>query len=268
VQQSRVLTPSLIVSELLDGHPEAECLLFEAGHREALAAGSEAAARRSFAAQQAARLRHEQLRHRLDPRRLRPLSFGVGLGLLAAAACLLALCDDIELGRALAGALAVPAVLAATAVWLAAASFAALASRAGRNALAAVIASSAVSLILLVAALHGLSAPAGPLVSASAGILVGAFIVALAVAACVIISLLEPAPVFRARLRWQRAQASHAAAVRLWRADVEAAAVATEAWLGLVGSRAAVLSAEHGRDLVDEALALASALLPAHRPPP
>lgn len=67
------------MGELLAGHPEAASLLAEASHRRALARVSAAAAGRAFATAQAARLRYEELRHRLDPRLRRTVGFGAGL---------------------------------------------------------------------------------------------------------------------------------------------------------------------------------------------
>jgi hypothetical protein len=266
VLPARVPTPSLIVRELLDGHPEAASLLHEAGHCEDLAAFSAATTGQAFGVQQAARLRYEQLRHRLDPRRRRQLHFGAGLGLLAVLAAGLAVLDRVELDAVLTGTLAVPA--AATAVWLAGAWLAAVASHEGRRALVAVLAAGGVSLSLLLAALHALAAPAGRpagaggIVVAGAAALVAALLAVLAVTASAVIARLEPTSVYWARRRWLRTQAAQEAAIRQEHADAEAALVAREAWLGLVRARAVAASAQVGRNLVPETIALAYALLP------
>jgi hypothetical protein len=268
VLPARVPTPSLIVCELLDSHPEAASLLYEAGHCETLAALSVVTVGRAFSGEQAARVRYEQLRHRLDPRRRRPMHFGFGLGLLAALAAGLVVLDHIELGRAVTGTLAIPAAIAAAAVWLAGAWLAAVASREGRSALVAVLAAGGAGLTLILTVLHGLTAPTGRpgsvvgLVAVGVGGLVGAFLAALAAGAFALIARMEPTSVFLARRRWLRAQAEHEATVRQEQADAEAASVAREAWLGLVRARAATASGEAGRDLVPGTVALASALLP------
>jgi hypothetical protein len=89
------------------------------------------------------------------------MHFGIGLGLLAALAAGLVVLDHIELGRAVTGTLAIPAAIAAAAVWLAGAWLAAVASREGRSALVAVLAAGGAGLTLILTVLHGLTAPTG-----------------------------------------------------------------------------------------------------------
>ena len=72
-------TPTRIIGELLTSHLEAESLLAEAGHRQALAAWSAADTGTRFRRAQAARRAYEELWHRLEPRRGRPVPFDVGL---------------------------------------------------------------------------------------------------------------------------------------------------------------------------------------------
>jgi len=79
VLPGRTRTPAQIIGELLNRHPEAASLQSEASHRRALACGAAARAGRAFAAAQASRLAYEELRHQLDPRRLRTVNFAAGL---------------------------------------------------------------------------------------------------------------------------------------------------------------------------------------------
>ena len=97
------------------------------------------------------------------------------------------------------------------------------------------------------------------------GILVGVFILALVTGAAVLIAHMEPASLLVARWRWHRARAAHDVAVKTERDDVAAAAVATEAWLGLVRTQAAA-SAGDDEQLVHETVTLAVALLGSGRP--
>ena len=126
-------TPPRILSDLLASHPEAPSLLAEASHRQALAAQSAAAASQAFETEQAARVRCEELRHRLDPRGRRPMHFGTGLVLLAAMGAILAVLDGVELITVLTPKTAIPTAIAATAVWLTGAWLAALATRERRR---------------------------------------------------------------------------------------------------------------------------------------
>src|SRR6202020_1138796 len=92
-------TPAQIIGELLSSHPEAESLMGEAGHWQALAASSAGESKRKFAGAQAARRACEALSHRLEPRRAHTLHFDLGLVLLAALAAGFAVLDFFELSR-------------------------------------------------------------------------------------------------------------------------------------------------------------------------
>lgn len=78
-------TPTRIIGELLTSHLEAESLLAEAGHRQALAAWSAADTGTRFRGAQAARRAYEELWHRLEPRRRR---WALLSGIVAAAMAL------------------------------------------------------------------------------------------------------------------------------------------------------------------------------------
>ena len=67
------------------------------------------------------------------------------------------------------------------------------------------------------------------------------------------------------RRRWHRARAAYEQAVETERADIRAAAVAAEAWLGLVRARVTAIAAgEEG--LVQATVALAAVLVESSRP--
>jgi hypothetical protein len=243
-------TPAQILGELLASHPEAASLQAEATHCQALARGSVVRTGRAFAAAQAARLAYEELRHHLDPRRHRTVGFGAGSMILALLGAGLTLLNVIELSGQPGGTSLVLLGLVATIVWLTGAWVAARASQEHRWQ----VGIAGVVLDLLLAAVHGSSHR-----NVLFGVLVSAFILALAVGGAALMSKMEPASLFWARRRWHDAQAACAAAVRTENDDVERATVAAEAWLGLVRSRASALS-DDGQ-LVHEALALASELL-------
>jgi hypothetical protein len=265
-------TPAKIIGELLNSHPEAASLLAEASHCRALAVCSAATVRLKFAAAQAARLAYEELRHRLEPRRRHPIHFGAGLLLLLVLGAGLAMLVLIELSTLLGGLRSVLPALAATAVWLTAAWLAAVAARQRRWALVAAIIGGAIVLGLLLVALHGFGPhPGWPAVSGHAhgslvlGILTGAFILVLTAGAATIVAHLEPASLLVARRRWYQARTAHAEAVEMEQADAEAAAIAAEAWLGLV--RAWVTAAAAGEEpLVQDTVALAASLVGSGRP--
>lgn len=262
-------TPSRIVGELLAAHPEAASLLAEASHRQALADHSAGTACQEFNAAQVARLAYEELRHRLDPRQRRPVHFAAALVFLAGIGAGLAILNGILLAGVLAKWMAIAASIAGVAVWLTGAWLAVLASRDGHRDVLAFIIAGAIVLSFLLAALHSLTTlsrwpTAWDNVGASA---LGAVLIdALAVGAAVLIVRMEPASLFLARRRWQRARAKHQAAVRLERADTEAAAVAREAWLGLVRTHGSAVGGEGGEHVVRDSVALASALQEADRP--
>jgi hypothetical protein len=236
VTPDRRPTPAKIIGELLTNHPEAASLLAEASHRVALATCSAARAVRKLNDVQAARLAYEQLRHRLEPRRSHPIHFAVGLFLLFVLGAGLVMLDLMELS----GLRSVLSALAATAVWLTVAWLAAAAIRQRRRTLVAAIIGAALLLGLLLVALHSLAShPGWPAVRGSTvfGALTGAFILMLTAGAATLIAHMEPASLLVARWRWHRARAAHEEAVETEQADAEAAAIATEAWLGLVRAR-------------------------------
>jgi hypothetical protein len=225
------------VGRVLSGHPEARSLLSEASHRRVLSEQSAAAAGRSAAAADAARLRYEELRHLVDPRAQRPLPRWTALLLLAPVSAGLAALGWLELavlpGRAVSAA-------AVAAAWLAGAWLAATAGHAGREGHAGRATAAwgaAAAFAALLAALHATAAPG------QEGSLLGALWAALSVAgagaAACLIGRTEPAAVARARAHWRRAEVRRAAAARASLADAESAAIARQSWLGLVRSAVA-----------------------------
>lgn len=96
------MTPSVgkaraLVGGLLADHPEARGLLSEASHWRGLAAHSAALAAAASRAADLARLRYEELRHRLDPRGHRRGQYGVACFLVASIGLALAGLAWIEL---------------------------------------------------------------------------------------------------------------------------------------------------------------------------
>jgi hypothetical protein len=265
-------TPGQIVGELLSRHPEAASLLAEASHRLALARSSAARVVQAFAAAQAARLHYEELGHRLDARRGRPVPFGAGLVLLVVLGAQLTMLNVIELSGLLGGIRSVLPSLAATAVWLTGAWLASLATRERRWPLTLAVIGGAVILVLLLAILHGFDPiPGWPAIrghsrgSAVFGVLAGLLVLVLVIGTAVLMAHTEPASVMVARRRWHRARAAHEAAVQTAQEDAEAAGVATEAWLSLVRAYASAVAGDD-QDLVPRAAALGAALLEAGRP--
>jgi hypothetical protein len=247
-------TPAQIIGELLTGHPEAVSLQAEASHCRALARSSAAYTSQAFEDAQTARLGYEELRHRLDPRRVRVIGLGAGLAALTLLAAGLTLLDDVELSGVLGPLKPVLPALAATAVWLAGAWVAALASRERRWGVCLAAGTAGALLGLLLAAVRGFGHQNVPF-----GILVSVFILVLASVAAVLMARMEPSSLFAARRRWHRARTAHRAAARIEHDDLEAATVATESWLGLVRARASVLAGDER--LVQETVALAVDLL-------
>jgi hypothetical protein len=252
------------MGELLTGHPEAASLLAEASHRRVLAGLSAATARRAFAMAHGARLHCEVLRRRLDPRVRRNVGFGAGLVMLALLGAGMTLLDVVELD----GMWSLPTDLAATAMWLAGAWLAAVASRERHWPLVIAGVAAAVLLSLLLMSLHGLGSGPGRPVSRESllfGVLVGVALFVLVVSAAVLMAHMEAGSLFGARWRWHRAQAAYEAATRLEQEDREALAVATEAWLSLVRTQAATVAGgdEH---LVQETVDLAATLIEGARP--
>ena len=264
-------TPATIIGELLANHPEAASLLAEASHCRALAVCSAAYTRLKSAAVQAARLAYEQLRHRLEPRRGHPVHFGAGSLLVLMLGAGLAMLNLIELSGLPGGPRSVPLALAATAVWLTGAWLAAVAIRLRRWALVAGISGAAVLLGLLLVALHGLGPHPGwpasghALVSTVFAALTGTFILVLTTGAAALMTHMEPASLFMARRRWHRARTAYEEAVETEHADVEAAAVAAEAWLDLVRVRVTAIAAGD-ESIVQATVGLAAVLVESSRP--
>jgi hypothetical protein len=247
-------TPAQVIGELLTEHPEAVSLQAEASHCRALACISAAHARQAFEAAQAARLGCEELRHRLDPRRLRTVGLVAGLLLLNVLGAGLTLLNIAELSGVLGPDMPVLPGLAVTAVWLADAWVAALASRERRPGVCIAAGAAGGLLGPLLAALCGFDNQ-----NVLFGTLVSVFILVLASSAAVVMVRMESSSLFAARRRWHRARAAHRAAARIEQEDLEAATVATESWLGLVRTRASVLTGDER--LVQETVALAIDLL-------
>jgi hypothetical protein len=265
-------TPGQIIGDLLTGHPEAASLLAEACHRLALARSSAAKVAQEFASAKAARLHYEELKHRLDPRRRRPVPFGAGLALLIVLAAELTMLNVIELSGLLGGIRSVLPALAATAVWLTGAWLASLVSSDRRWPLMLATVGGAVLLGLLLATLRGFDpVPGWPAVRAHThgnavfGALAGLFILVLLLGTAVLMAHTEPVSLMVARRRWRRARAAHEAAVQIAQEDVEAAAIAAEAWLSLVRAYASAV-ADGDEDLVRETAVLGAALLESGRP--
>lgn len=246
---------------MLAGHPEARSLLAEAGHRAALARSSAADTRRAFSAAQDARTGYEGLRRRLDPRGRCTVGFSVGLLVLVLLGAGLAALDDIQLSKLLSQSGTALLALATAAVWLIGAWQAALASRERRKPAIIALASAGTLFAFLLAVVHDLG-QRGPVF----GVLVSVLVLAVAAGAAVLMIRMEPAPVFAARVRWQRAKGAHQAAVRVEQGDIEAMHVATEAWLSVVRTWAAAADGDD-EDLVDRTVTLAVTLLEGSLPP-
>ena len=265
-------TPGQIIGELLTGHPEAASLLAEASHRRALARSSAAMVAQAFAAAQAARLHYEELRHRFDPRRHRPVPFAAGLILIVVLGAQLTMLNVIELSGLLGGIRSVLPSLAATAVLLILAWLASLVTGERRWPLTLAVIGGAVIVVLLLAILHGFDPiPGWPAVSGHSrgsavfGVLAGLLVLVLVIGTAVLMAHTEPASLMVARRRWHRARAAHEAAVQTAQQDVEAAGVATEAWLSLVRAYASAVAGDD-QDLVHRTAALGATLLETGRP--
>jgi hypothetical protein len=158
--------------------------------------------------------------------------------------------DLIELG----GLRSVLTALAATAVWVTLAWLGAVAVRRRRWSLAAGIGTAAVLLGLLMVARHGFGPhPGWPAFGArsTGAVVFGALILVLTAGAACLVAHMEPA--------------AYEAAAEVNRADLEAAAVAAAAWLGLVRTRVTALAAGDER-LVQATVALATVLMEHGRP--
>lgn len=267
MQPDQPVTPTTIIRSLLEGHPDAEIVLAEACHRRALAVCSEADAKFRFRAARAAHLGYEELRHRIDPRRCRPVNFGIGLASLLALAAALAGLDLIEVSG-LPGALAPgPLAAAATVVWLAMGWLGGLAARQQRWAGLSLISTTAALLSLLLMTLYAVTRHPGwlPFVrSADAstlpGILAGALILLLTTAAAVLIAILEPPCLLPARRQWRRAARAYEEAVATNGSDEEADAIATQAWLELALAWAMAACPEE-EPLITDTVALAALMV-------
>lgn len=223
-----------LVGCVLSGHPEARSLLSEASHRRVLAEQSAAAADGAAMAADMDRVRYEELRHRVDPRAERHLSFWTVLVLVAAIGVGLAGLAQVELAGVPSRAVAATAVAA---TWIAGAWLAAAAHREGRKGSAAAAWVAAGALAALLAVLHAVDAPGWG--RSLAGLLWAVLSAAIAVTAAALIRRAEPLALAQARARWRRAQVHHAEAVRTSLADAQSAAIAAESWLCLIRSAAA-----------------------------
>jgi hypothetical protein len=206
-------------------------LLSEANHRRVLSEQSAAAADKAARFADTARLRYEEQRHLADPRAQRFLSCRTVLVLLVVVSAGLAALTWLELA-VLPGREVTTAAVAAA--WIAGAW---LAATAGREGHAAAGWAAAVTFTALLVALHALAAPG--LSEFLLGVLWIGLSGAIAVTAAWLVTRMEPLAVGRARKRWRRAEADHAAAVRTSLADAQSAAIARQSWLGLVGSAVA-----------------------------
>jgi MFS family permease len=235
-----------VVGHVLDTDPEGPSLLAEAGHRRSLAGQSMRVVAEAFAGVKAARLGYEALRRRLDPRYGRTLHFGVAVILLAAVAAALVALDGIEFAGVLFGWVAVAAAAASSAAWAGCAWLAALAVREERRGRVTVIAAGVAAAGLLLAALHGEASSISPAPGwhrFEIAVLVMLFIFALVAVATEIITRTEPGSLPLARRRWRRSWDEYQAAVRVHRADAEAAVVAMQEWCSLVDAHAVAYAA-------------------------
>jgi hypothetical protein len=252
-------TRARIIGELLLNHPEAASLLTRATHWRSLAVWSAATTRRRLDAAQAARLAYEELGHLLEPRGRHPVNFAVGSLLLLVLSSGLVMLNLIELG----GSGSVWPALAAAAVWLTGAWLGAVAARQRRWTVVAALAGAGALLALMLVALHALGPHPAWLAAdgrAVFGALTGAFILVLTAGAAALMAHLEPASLLVARRRWYQARAVHEAAAETEHADAQAAAIAAEAWLGLVRAQVTAIAADED-DLVQATVALAAALV-------
>lgn len=253
---ARLLAARALVGDLLASHPEARSLLSEASHWRGLAAHSAAVAAAASRAADLARLRSEELRHRLDPRGRRRGRYGVACALVAAIGVVLAGLARIELARWIdvtgrpAGWLVATAVAA---VWLSGAWLAATSGHPRRVLLTA----AAVALAALLAALAVADGVRPGLAGALAAVLYAVLSALLAVIAAALIARAEPVTLARARWHGRRAGRHRDAAVATARADAETAAVTRESWLGLV--RAA--TGAEDEELARAAIAIAAGMI-------
>ncbi len=97
------------------------------------------------------------------------------------------------------------------------------------------------------------------------GVLTGMFILVLTAGAVALMAHMESPSLLAARLRWHRARAAYEEAAATQHADAQAAAVAVEAWLGLVRVTATTVAADDER-LVQDTVTLAAVLVERARP--
>lgn len=253
---ARLQAARALVGGLLASHPEARSLLSEASHCRGLAAHSGAVAAAASRAADLARLRSEELRHRLDPRGRRRGRYGVACALVAVIGVALAGLARIELARWIdvtgrpAGWLVATAVAA---IWLSGAWLAATSGHTRR----ALLAVAAVALAALLAALAQADGVGSGLAGTLAAVLYAVLSALLAVTAAALIARAESATLAGVRRHWRRAARHREAAVATAQGDAETAVVTRESWLGLV--RAA--TAAEDEELASDATAVAAAMI-------
>jgi hypothetical protein len=247
-----------LVLWLLSGDLEARSVYFEARHRRALAEQSAAAATEAAGELDQARIHHETLRHRFDPRRTRPLHRWLAIALVAVTGAGLGGLAWIDLADMPAGRLL--GAMAAAAAWLAAAWLAAIAAREVRGRLLHAAVAGAVIVAAVIAALQAAGIAPGRPGDWATGVVGAVLSLALTATAALLIAQAEPAAVARARGRRRRARAAYNAAVRIMLADREAAAIARESWLSLV--RVLSASATDGdAQLTEDAVTVAADII-------
>lgn len=232
-------------------------MLAEARHCRALAATSAASCDAKFQMAQVARRAYEELRHRLEPRRGRRVHFAAAMLVLAVLSAGLVLFNWVELAGLLAGTKLLLLAIGASAVWVTMAWLASLAARRRRWDLTGALAGVAAVLWLLLATWRGFVLFSDRWIL---GGLIGTFILVLAVGAAALIAHTESASLLVARQRWHLARAEYERAARTREADLEAAALALEAWLSLVRASAMMIPAGD-EGLLGEIVSLATALL-------
>jgi hypothetical protein len=241
-----------LVDRLLASHAEARSLLSEASHWRGLAEDSAAVAAAAARAADTARLRYEELRHRIDPRGERRGRFGTACVLVAAVGAVLAGLAWIELAGwiSAAGAPAGWLVAAAVAaVWLGGAWLAGTAGHERRG----LLAGAAAALAALLTVAHGRDRFLD-------GVLCAVLSGALAVTAAALIARAEPAAAARARRHWRHARKHRDAAAKVAADDAERAAVTRTSWLGLVRAASAEAAAGDER-LATDAIGVAAEMI-------
>ena len=237
----------VLVGALLACRPEALSLLSEANHWRGLAVHSAALATVASQGTDSARLRYEELRHRLDPRNHRRARYEVAWALVAAIGLVVTGLARIELvpwidmtglpsGWLVATAVAV--------VWMCGAWLAAARGHLRR----ALLAIAAVLLTALLSAIGG-TLPA---------VLLAVLSALLAIIAAALIARAEPAQLARVRWQWRRAVRYRDAAMATARSDAQSAAVTRESWLSLVRSAVAAEDEQEAREAIAAAADMVS----------